>query len=94
MKAFTKVTQDGDSEGCLKLDRLPTPAEANIIRAELGIRKKMVLSDTQREVLRAHAFSSRDTRAVKAHISVKSVPEVPDSPEKLPTILKRETVAS
>ena len=38
--AFAKVTQDGDEEGILFLDRLPTATEAEIIRGYLGIRPK------------------------------------------------------
>jgi hypothetical protein len=38
--AFCRLTQDGDDEGCLHLDRLPTPAEADLIREVLGIRRK------------------------------------------------------
>jgi hypothetical protein len=37
---FCKVTQDGDWEGCLHLDRLPTADEAVVIRKVLGIRKR------------------------------------------------------
>ena len=37
---FCKVTQDGDWEGCLHLDRLPTADEAVVIREVLGIRKR------------------------------------------------------
>ena len=37
---FAKVTQDGDGEGFLKIDRLPTEAEGHIIRDKLGIPKK------------------------------------------------------
>jgi len=42
--AFCEVTQDGDSEGCLRLHRLPTPAEAEIVREILGIRKRVEYS--------------------------------------------------
>jgi hypothetical protein len=35
---FCRLTQDGDSEGCLHLDRLPNAAEAIAIREALGIR--------------------------------------------------------
>jgi hypothetical protein len=35
---FCRVTQDGDDEGILRLDRLPWPDEASEIRALLGIR--------------------------------------------------------
>jgi hypothetical protein len=37
--AFAAVTQDGDGEGCLRLDRLPTAAEAEEVRDVLGIWK-------------------------------------------------------
>jgi hypothetical protein len=36
--------QDGDDEGCLHLDRLPTEAEAKLIREALGIRRRRHLS--------------------------------------------------
>jgi hypothetical protein len=36
--SFCRLTQDGDSEGCLHLDRLPNAAEAIAIREALGIR--------------------------------------------------------
>lgn len=39
--SFCRVTQDGDDEGCLRLDRLPTPAEADLIREAVGIRKRL-----------------------------------------------------
>jgi hypothetical protein len=39
--AFCELTQDGDSEGCFRLSRLPTPAEAEEIRSVLGIWKKV-----------------------------------------------------
>jgi hypothetical protein len=37
---FCRVTQDGDDQGCLHLDRLPTPAEADLIRDALRIKRK------------------------------------------------------
>jgi hypothetical protein len=51
--AFCRVTQDGDDEGCLSLDRLPTMAEGAIIREALGIRKARELSDVTKEKLRS-----------------------------------------
>jgi hypothetical protein len=42
--SFCNVTQDGDWEGCLRLDHLPSPAEAKAIRDVLGIRKRRHLS--------------------------------------------------
>jgi hypothetical protein len=35
------VTQDAEAEGCFRLHRLPTAAEAEEIRAMIGIRKRM-----------------------------------------------------
>jgi hypothetical protein len=41
---FAEVTQDGEADGCLRLSRLPTPAEAELIRDIIGLRKRMDLS--------------------------------------------------
>ena len=38
--AFCGLCQDGDDEGTLRLHRLPTDAEATVIRDVLGIRKR------------------------------------------------------
>jgi hypothetical protein len=43
--AFCRIMQDGDDEGSLHLDRLPTPAEAVLIREALGIRKRALTED-------------------------------------------------
>lgn len=43
--SFAKVTQDGDEEGMLFLDRLPTPQEAEVIRDKLRIPKKAEYSE-------------------------------------------------
>ena len=37
---FCRVTQDGDDEGCLHLDHLPTPKEAELIRHALRSKRK------------------------------------------------------
>jgi hypothetical protein len=42
--AFCRLTQDGDDEGCLRLDRLPTLAETIPIREALGIKRKRHLT--------------------------------------------------
>lgn len=56
---FCKVTQDGDDEGFLLLNRLPTAVEAGIIRDRLGIRRRKVISDAERERLAKTAFRSK-----------------------------------
>jgi hypothetical protein len=44
LAGICRVTQDGDDEGCLYLDRLPAPHEAGVIREALGIKRKRQLS--------------------------------------------------
>ena len=39
--SFCKATIDGDTDGCLHLRELPTPEQAAVIRAVLGIRKRL-----------------------------------------------------
>jgi hypothetical protein len=41
---FARLIQDGDDEGVLRLDRLPTEAEAGAVRDCLGIRRRRHLS--------------------------------------------------
>ena len=42
--SFAEVTQGGDADGCFRLSRLPTTAEAEVIRDIIGMRKRMDLS--------------------------------------------------
>jgi hypothetical protein len=46
-----ELTQDGDDEGCLYLDRMPAAHEAGLIREALGIRRKRQLSDEAKVAL-------------------------------------------
>jgi hypothetical protein len=57
--SFCQVGQDGDWEGCLRLGRLPIPAEAKAIREVLGIRKRRHLSADQKERARSVLASAR-----------------------------------
>jgi hypothetical protein len=41
---FAELTQDGDTDGCFRLHRLPTDDDAAIIRDILGIRKRVEFS--------------------------------------------------
>jgi hypothetical protein len=45
--AFCRITQNGDDEGILRLDRLPSPEEATEIRDLLGIRKRYSEAELQ-----------------------------------------------
>jgi hypothetical protein len=64
---FAKVTQDGDGEGFLKIDRLPTEAEGHIIRDKLGIPKKRQSSEEEIARLRAAAPIISPFRRQKPH---------------------------
>jgi hypothetical protein len=57
--AFCRVTQDGDDEGCLTLDRLPTMAECELIREALAIRKAPAPSDATKSKLIARISARR-----------------------------------
>jgi hypothetical protein len=54
--SFAKVTQDGDMEGMLFLDRLPTRVEGEIIRDKLWIAKKPERSEGELARLRGYSF--------------------------------------
>jgi hypothetical protein len=51
--AFCRITQDGDEEGCLHLNRPPTLTQAGLIRQALGIRKRRTLTKDGRAQLDA-----------------------------------------
>ncbi len=55
--AFAKVTQDGDVDGCMFMARLPTEAEAKVIRSRLGILKKREVGELELERLRTQMAS-------------------------------------
>jgi hypothetical protein len=49
---FCQVTQDGEDEGCVRLSKLPTAEQAEVIRDCLGIRKRRDLSEESLDQLR------------------------------------------
>jgi hypothetical protein len=51
---FCRVTQDGDEEGCLRLDHLPDAEEAEAVRFAIGLRQTR--PPEQADKLRAHWF--------------------------------------
>ncbi len=67
--AFCRIMQDGDDEGCLRLDRLPTQHEAGPIREALGIRRKRRLTPLTLASLKDR-FSVRPTRSLPNGCSV------------------------
>jgi hypothetical protein len=67
--AFAAVTQDGDEEGMLFLDRLPTAAEGKTIRGYLGIRKRteVVAAPSEAQTAARASFADRRRRKDSAH---------------------------
>jgi hypothetical protein len=68
MAKFASVRQSGEAEGCMKLDRLPTPQEAAIIRDVIGLRKRPAYSEDalaakRASALRARSILNSDSRA-------------------------------
>jgi hypothetical protein len=61
---FAALTLNGDDEGLLFIDRLPTNEEAVTLRGKLGITKRREVGEAERlrlaEIGRATAFVSRD----------------------------------
>ena len=57
--AFCRLRQDGEDDGYFVLDRLPTEAEAEIIRDKLKIRKKKSMSEEHLAILRAAGSKGR-----------------------------------
>jgi hypothetical protein len=64
--SFCLLTNDGDEEGTLFLDRLPTAEEAAVIRDKLHIPKRREISEAERARLAGmgHRFSSRQDDVV------------------------------
>ena len=76
--SFAAVTQDGDTEGVLKMSKLPTAAQAAALRKALGLRKVSPLTEGQRTALRRFSFV-RDKTALSEQII--AVTEEPHSQE-------------
>ena len=57
--SFAKVIADGDTEGGLFLDRLPTKAEAALIRRYCGIPKRREVSEAELDRVRSVGFAFR-----------------------------------
>jgi hypothetical protein len=71
---FCRLTQDGDDEGCLYLERLPKADEAVLIREAIGIRKRRHLTP---EALVALERDFRDAHAVAEAVERRSTRCVP-----------------
>jgi hypothetical protein len=61
---FCRLTQDGDDEGALHLDHLPSPTEATIIREALGIKpKRTMAAEALARLERARSLQARPLAA-------------------------------
>ena len=67
--SFAKLTNDGDDEGVVFLDRLPSKSEAETIRRYCGILKRRDLSDTapsEAQLAARAAFTNRSRAQLAA----------------------------
>jgi hypothetical protein len=60
---FCRLTNDGDCEGLLFIDRLPTEAEATAIRSVTGIKKRRAYSEETIAAMRARLPTGRQPPA-------------------------------
>ena len=58
--SFARIAQDGEFDGTLFLDRLPTPNEGKTIRKVLGINKRVEYSEEQLALRRAWASTASE----------------------------------
>jgi len=88
--SFMAVTQDGDDEGILRLDGMPTPEQAKIIRKVLGLRQRTELSEAGRAELKNRFKSSSQRGGSDGLIDVPdAAPTNPQATRKTPyTTLK------
>jgi hypothetical protein len=71
--AFCEILNDGDGEGMLFLDRLPTPEEAEAIRDKLGIRKRTEYSEETLARKRAAILKARRNSALETALAEEPV---------------------
>lgn len=55
--SFMEISQDGDSEGIMKCDRMPYREESRIVRKVIGLRPRTVLTEAGREMLLRTSFT-------------------------------------
>lgn len=61
--AFMDLSQDGEDEGILKLERMPSESEAKVVRKVLGMRISTILTEERRAKLLETSYSP-DTEGV------------------------------
>ena len=78
--SFCRVTQDGDDEGCLHLDRLPTAAEAALILEAIHIRRCKHLSPEVLAAMSDRLSKVRDNSPSSGQIIRPIDPGLSDAP--------------
>jgi len=73
LRKFCELRQRGDTEGVLHMASLPTPAQAEVLREALGVKKRRECSDETLERLRtaglAHRFGGKGAEtAIKGEL--------------------------
>jgi hypothetical protein len=65
--SFMEVWQDGDSEGVLRKELFPSSEEATVLRKTLGLGKKRILTEKQKEGMKKHMFKPRGQLCIFDH---------------------------
>jgi hypothetical protein len=79
--SFCRITQDGDDEGCLHLDRLPTIAEADLIRDAIHVKRKRRYAPEQLAAMSARLSKVRTSGPSVAHTFAETSGAYPHSPQ-------------
>jgi|SRR5882672_3083988 len=71
---FMIVSQDGDEEGILKLDRMPNVEEAKLVRKVLGMRIRTELTEEERASLKNRFNNPSPEGVSRSRINLNEVP--------------------
>lgn len=69
---FMEVSQDGDEEGILKLSRMPTSEEAQLVRKICGFSKRPVLTEEERARRKSLSTSLQKHGVFSTNIELKT----------------------
>jgi hypothetical protein len=80
MSSFAETAIDGDREGIMFMRRLPTPAEAAIIRDKLGIRKRTEFDEETLARKREQMLMARASGVARTASDTDPAPGGPETP--------------
>lgn len=72
--SFMEVSQDGDDEGILRCNRMPSRFEAMEVRKVIGVRPTKKLTEEQRQALISRGYKHDRMGVSQSHIDLNEVP--------------------